>query len=62
MTAGASFDKAQALWDEGRLAMQKSMAEKERLREEHRLCVLEGTCPELADKFSSGPIPCVGGK
>lgn len=60
--ASQSFPKAQALWDEGRDAFKFSMEVKERTSTEHRLCVLAGTCPELVNKFSSGPVPCVGGK
>eukprot|EP00918_Siedleckia_nematoides_P062792 GHVU01136822.1.p1 GENE.GHVU01136822.1~~GHVU01136822.1.p1 ORF type:complete len:544 (+),score=42.24 GHVU01136822.1:109-1740(+) len=57
----ASFSKAESHWDSGRLAMAANMALKEQVSLDRRQCVENGTCPELGDRFSSGPALCVNG-
>jgi hypothetical protein len=55
--------QASDAWDWGRQVMQHMMYVKNAEREKKAACVAEGRCVSpMADRPSSGAIPCVGGK
>ena len=50
-------------WDSGRDAMRYAMMAKEAVIAERTACIAAGECPDtMADRPSSGPFQCVGGK